>query len=169
MSEHAVLRTTSKMNISGPQLQDLSTEQIVDGVILLRGVLLQNTLQKKRRTWLLMEKVARPVPKLIVDIREPTDFFAWCRHHRVELYPTYAVAPCSLPFCGRYPGIPLNITRVRLYGEPSIIDMTAYEPQWGMPVHVALDRLIKIDNAISMMSCIYEGPTYLTPLVHSNS
>ena len=114
-------------------------------------------MRKKRRAWDRLQCYSPPVPDVHVDPSEPTDFFAWCRHHRVVLPPTHAVALCSESTCGAYPGIPLTIYRQRRFCGTEIVDMTAYEPTWGMPVHIALDRLLKIENALTVAGSICDA------------
>jgi hypothetical protein len=126
---------------------------VQDGGEATESILQYSNMKKKRHAWNCMVEFCGPAPSVCVDPSEPVEFFAWCRHHEISCG---IVAHCSITTCGEYPGTPLNITRVRRHGGTEVIDMRMYEPRWGMPVHVALDRLRKIENAVMLTWKIYE-------------
>ena len=130
---------------------------VLPGASFCRGVehlyyfLNHKLLGMKRKALKTLQLYTRPPPAVRSDPSEPKEFFEWCRHHEVQLPYTNAVAVCSESMYGAHPGIPMHVyLDQRRGGGHEVIDMTAYEPSWGMPVHVAMDRLLKMDNALSL-------------------
>ena len=86
---------------------------------------------------------------------EPLEFAAWCDYHRYVPVNTTQFAFCSSPSRPPHtyrPNIPVSVTRKRKFGclGPHVVDLTHYDPQWGMPVHFAFEQQLLLFNMVEI-------------------